>query len=120
MELIEKFKIVSQGLGIKKPAGLKDDKAYPILEIIETKLMDNLAMTEIKLQRELDDDVDDDDVVFYDEVDGRGQYTIRLHPAYRKVITDHDVTEINNNPGKFKLIHKKGSCKVCYEMEIVV
>jgi hypothetical protein len=32
------------------------------LEIIETKLMDGLAMTEIKLQRELDDDDDDDDV----------------------------------------------------------
>jgi hypothetical protein len=119
MELIAKFKLVSEGLGIKKPGGLQDDKAYPILEIIETKLMDNLAMTEIKLQRELDD-IDDDDDVFFDEVDGRGKYTIHLHPAYRKVLTDHDVAEINSNPGKFKLIFKKGSCKVCYEMEIVV
>jgi hypothetical protein len=120
MELIEKFKMVTDGLGIKKPGGLRDDKPYPILEIIETKLMDNLAMTEIKLLRELDDVDDAHDDVFFDEVDGRGKYTIHLHPAYRKVITDRDVEEINNNPGKFKLIHKKGSCKVCYQLEIVV
>jgi hypothetical protein len=119
MELIEKFKLVSEGHSIQKPAGLEDDKAYPILEVIESKLMDDFVMTEIKLQKDIDDDDDD-----YDDVevaDGKGKYTTCLHPPYRRVITADDMLEINGCPGKFKLIHrKKGSCKTCYELEIVV
>jgi hypothetical protein len=87
MDLIQKFKLVSEGHSIQKPAGFEDDKAYPILEVLETKLMDDLAMTEIKLQKVIDDDDDDDDDDDVDVVDGKGKYTICLHPAYRRVVT---------------------------------
>jgi hypothetical protein len=122
MELIEKFKLVSEGHSVQKPGCLEDDKPYPILEVLETQLMDDFAMTEIQLQMDIVDDDDDDDVdnVDVDNVDAKGKYTMCLHPAYRRVIKPDDMSEINRNPGKFKLIHrKKGSCSTCYELAIV-
>jgi hypothetical protein len=75
MELVKKFKIVSEGHSITKPPGVEVDKPYPILETTKETLLDDLTMTQIKLR------MDDDEK----------ENTFCLHPAYRTVVSDNDI-----------------------------
>jgi hypothetical protein len=101
MELALKFKIVSATRSVTIPPRVEADKPYLIMEITKETFLEGLSMIMMTIRLNTDDEE---------------KYV--LSPLYC-VVSDNDISEINAEPGKYKLIYgKKGGCNRCYILDI--
>jgi hypothetical protein len=104
MEFATKFKIVSASrkiAKIDKPACVEFEKPYPIMAAYIYMHTESII---IMFSLQMRDD---------DENFRLGHY--ELSPTYARVFDNDDITELNANPAKFKLVHrKKDFCDYCY------
>jgi hypothetical protein len=103
MDLALKFKLVAATNIVIRPLCVEGDRLYPIMEISKSSpCPGGLSIIIMKIQTN----------------DGE-QRSCLLSPIYSVVVGDKDVSEINAEPGKFKLMYrKKDGCESCYFITI--
>jgi hypothetical protein len=107
MELAAKFKMISDNnkiAEIARPIEVEFEKPYPILGAFRHLYLGSNPFITLSIQI-TDDDAEDFRVGH-----------CNLSPAYSRVFDNNDISELNANAGKYKLIYRKKNCcsDYCY------
>jgi hypothetical protein len=101
MNLVQKFRVGANKECIGQPPHMELDKLYPILAVFKEMWSHYIIIT---LMLPLNNDK------------GVGFYV--LSPTYSKVFNYFDISELESEPGKFKLILKKNCFVNCHYLAI--